>query len=38
VLVRLQVCLFSDKLSSNVLITAALVAAVTLGDTSLARS
>ncbi|MFI0847993.1 cation transporter [Mesorhizobium sp. IMUNJ 23232] len=36
-LVRSQICLFSDKLSSNVLIAAALVATITLGDTALAR-
>lgn len=36
-LVRSQICLFSDKLSSNVLIAAALVATMTLGDTALAR-
>lgn len=36
-LVRSQICLFSDKLSSNVLIAAALLATMTLGDTALAR-
>ena len=36
-LVSSQICLFSDKLSSNVLIAAALVATMTLGETALAR-
>jgi Co/Zn/Cd efflux system component len=36
-LVRSQICLFSDKLSSNVLIATALLATMTLGDTALAR-
>lgn len=36
-LVRSQICLFSDKLSSNVLIAAALLATLTLGDTPPAR-
>jgi Co/Zn/Cd efflux system component len=36
-LVRSQICLFSDKLSSNVLISAALLATMTLGDTAPAR-
>ena len=36
-LVRSQICLFSDKLSSNVLIAAALIATMTLGETALAR-
>ena len=36
-LVRSQICLFSDKLSSNVLIAAALAATMTLGETAPAR-
>ncbi|MEQ1951491.1 cation transporter [Mesorhizobium yinganensis] len=36
-LVRSQVCLFSDKLSSNVLIAASLAATLALGETALAR-
>jgi Co/Zn/Cd efflux system component len=36
-LVRSQICLFSDKLSSNVLIAVAMLATMTLGDTAPVR-